>query len=264
MFRFLASPRWLATHGATAAAVAVFVLLGLWQLGEFQAPAGTVRIEPGAAVPIGQVSTAVGSGDRSAGRAVGRAVGRLVTAIGTYDAPRQVLVGERRLQGRSGFLVLTPLRLADGSAVIVDRGWVPASGVAATAVPAGPVTVTGRLARSETDTDTGVPPLTDPPAGRAYRVNSEELGARLPYAVHPGYLSLLDQEPPSVSAPTVAAAGERGGGRWYNAGYAMQWFLFAAAAVGFWVRLVMIEMHERRDADGQLGTRAGEASLPRV
>ena len=97
---------------------------------------------------------------------------------------------------------------AGGPVVVVvtaDRAC-PAAGVAATAVPAGRVTVTGRLARSETDADTGVPPLTDAPAGRAYRVNSEELGALLPYPVHGGYLSLLAQQPPSAVAPAVAAA----------------------------------------------------------
>ena len=241
MYRFFASPRWLAIHGATAVAVVVFVLLGLWQLGQFQRPATTVSVEIGAAVPLGRVSIAGESGNS-------RSAGRLVTVSGTYDGQSQVLVGDRRLQGRAGYLVLTPLRTADGSAVIVDRGWVPAAGVAATAVPTGQVTVTGRLARSETDADTGVPPLTDAPAGRAYRVNSQELGARLPYAVHDGYLSLLDQQPPSAPAPASAAFGESGGGRWYNAGYALQWFLFALAAVGFWGRLVVTEVREHRGA----------------
>ena len=257
MYRFLASPRWLAIHGATAAAVAVFVLLGLWQLGEFQRPATRVSVQFGAAVPLDQVSTAGVSGNS-------RSAGRLVTVSGTYDGQRQVLVGDRRLRGRAGYLVLTPLRTADGSAVIVDRGWVPAAGVAATAVPAGRVTVIGRLARSETDADTGVPPLIDAPAGQAYRVNSEELGARLPYAVHDGYLSLLDQRPPSAAAPTVAAAGDSEGGRWYNAGYAMQWFLFAVAAVGFWGRLVVTEVGERRGPDVGAVSRTADPSLPRV
>jgi cytochrome oxidase assembly protein ShyY1 len=257
VYRFLASPRWLAIHGATAAAVAVFMLLGLWQLGQFQRPATTVSAEFGTAVPLGHVSTAGGSDDT-------RSAGRLVTVSGTYDGQRQLLVGDRRLRGRAGYLVLTPLRTEDGSAVIVDRGWVPAAGVAATAVPAGRVTVTGRLARSETDADTGVPPLTDAPAGRAYRVNSEELGALLPYPVHGGYLSLLDQQPPSAVAPAVAAVGESGGGRWYNAGYAMQWFLFAVAAVGFWGRLVTTEVRERRGPAVGAVSATADPSLPRV
>ena len=142
-------------------------------------------------------------------------------------------------------MVLTPLVAADGSAIIVDRGWVPTTGAAATTVPPGEVVVTGRLARSETDADTGVPPLSEPPAGQAHRINSAELAGRLPYDVHEGHLTLLDQQPPAAPAPAVAAAGETGGGRWYNAGYTLQWFLFAAAALGFWVRLVALEVRDR-------------------
>ncbi len=273
VYGFLASPRWFAIHAGTAAAITAFVLLGLWQLGQFQRPATAPSIDPGAAVALTEVSSAgrpgdAGAGDAGAGDAEAGdsgAVGRLVTVRGTYDGKRQVLVADRRLQGRAGLVVLTPLRTADGSAVIVDRGWVPAAGVAATAVPAGPVTVTGRLTRSETDADTGVPPLADPPPGRAHRINSAELSRELPYAVHGGYLSLLDQQPPSAAAPEVASAGEGGGGRWYNAGYAMQWFLFAVAAAGFWARLVITELRERRGLDVAAASRAAasRAALPR-
>jgi surfeit locus 1 family protein len=35
------------------------------------------------------------------------------------------LNGPERRSGRGGFLVLTPLRLNDGSAVLVERGWIP-------------------------------------------------------------------------------------------------------------------------------------------
>ena len=239
MYGFLASPRWLSIHAATGALVAVFVLLGLWQLGQFQRPATSFTREVGAAAPLGRVSAA------GAPAAPG-SLGRLVTVTGTYDVGRQVLVGDRRLEGRAGYLVLTPLRTADGSGVIVDRGWVPATGVAATRVPAGEVTVIGRLTGSETDAETGVPPLVDPPAGQAYRINTDELGAGLPYPLHTGYLELLDQRPPAADAPAVAAAGQSGGGRWYNAGYTAQWFLFALAAIGFWARLVRTEVGERR------------------
>jgi cytochrome oxidase assembly protein ShyY1 len=240
VYRFLVSPRWLAVHVATAGVMTACVLLGLWQLGQFRRPGSPAvsSVEIADAIALERVSTAGAA-------PVPGSVGRLVRVGGRYDADRQVLVGGRRLEGRAGYLVLTPLVTADGSAVLVERGWVPAAGVGATAVPAGPVTVTGRLARSETDADTGVPPLVPAPAGRAYRVNSEEWAGRVPYALHAGYVSLLDQRPPAAPAPAVAAAGQDGAGRWYNAGYTVQWFLFALAAGGFWIRLVSAEIRER-------------------
>jgi surfeit locus 1 family protein len=56
---------------------------------------------------------------------------RHVRAAGTYDFGRQVFVfrpleAPRGRYGGPGYLVMTPLRLADGATVIVNRGFVPA------------------------------------------------------------------------------------------------------------------------------------------
>lgn len=45
-------------------------------------------------------------------------------ASGAYDSARQMLLDNQSDQGRPGYHVLTPLRLSDGSVVVVDRGWV--------------------------------------------------------------------------------------------------------------------------------------------
>jgi surfeit locus 1 family protein len=63
---------------------------------------------------------------------------------------RQFLLDNRLFQGRAGFDVLTPLVLADGRVILVDRGWVPAGPgrepTRPVAAPSDePVTVTGRL-----------------------------------------------------------------------------------------------------------------------
>ena len=51
---------------------------------------------------------------------------RNVTAKGRYDLAHQLLLDNRLHQGRAGYQVLTPLRLADSSAtVLVNRGWLP-------------------------------------------------------------------------------------------------------------------------------------------
>src|SRR5690349_9576284 len=79
----------------------------------------------------------------------GRAEGARVEARGTWDGARQLLVAGRTLGGRTGFWVLTPLKLADGSGVGVVRGWVATADDAAVAAPSGAVTVTGRLEPTE-------------------------------------------------------------------------------------------------------------------
>jgi surfeit locus 1 family protein len=53
---------------------------------------------------------------------------RAVTVRGTYDFANQVALLNYYNEGIYGYHLLTPLRLDDGRAVLVDRGWIPADG----------------------------------------------------------------------------------------------------------------------------------------
>ncbi len=48
------------------------------------------------------------------------------TLRGTYDYTKEILIGPRIHDEQSGYHVLTPLKLSDGSVILVNRGWVPA------------------------------------------------------------------------------------------------------------------------------------------
>jgi surfeit locus 1 family protein len=50
---------------------------------------------------------------------------RRLIARGVYDFSRELVGPGRSFDGSPGVALVTPLRLADGSAVFVDRGWVP-------------------------------------------------------------------------------------------------------------------------------------------
>jgi surfeit locus 1 family protein len=50
---------------------------------------------------------------------------RRIVAHGVYDFGAERTWPGRSFQGTPGVALITPLRLADGSAVLVDRGWVP-------------------------------------------------------------------------------------------------------------------------------------------
>jgi len=50
---------------------------------------------------------------------------RRVVAHGVYDFAAERTWPGRSFQGTPGVALVTPLRLADGSAVLVDRGWAP-------------------------------------------------------------------------------------------------------------------------------------------
>ena len=70
---------------------------------------------------------------------------------GQWLTERSIYLDNRPMNGRTGFYLVTPLQLADGSAVLVQRGWVPrdAADRAHIAPPpsaTGTVTVAGRIA----------------------------------------------------------------------------------------------------------------------
>ncbi len=76
---------------------------------------------------------------------------RAVTLQGVWLAAQTVYLENRQMRGQPGFYVLTPLRLADASVVLVQRGWVPRdlldrTRIAAPPPPPGAAEVTGRIA----------------------------------------------------------------------------------------------------------------------
>ena len=48
-----------------------------------------------------------------------------IQADGSFDGSHQFLLDNRTHEGKAGYHVLTPLRLDDRTAVLVNRGWVP-------------------------------------------------------------------------------------------------------------------------------------------
>jgi surfeit locus 1 family protein len=52
-----------------------------------------------------------------------------ISVVGRLDPDRQFLLDNRSYQGRAGFEVLTPLQRPNGRVVLIDRGWVPFSGL---------------------------------------------------------------------------------------------------------------------------------------
>ena len=75
---------------------------------------------------------------------------RPVVATGEYLADRQIFIDNKVAAGRAGFHVVTPLSLADGRVVLVNRGWIAQKSSRAVLPvappPPGAATVQGRIA----------------------------------------------------------------------------------------------------------------------
>jgi surfeit locus 1 family protein len=164
-----------------------------------------------------------------------------VQVAGQFDATRQVLLDNISRQGAPGYEVLTLLRLADGTGLAINRGWLPFGGyrdrlpdVAFSA--AGEQRLSGRLSTLPV---AGIASGRAPPAaeGPWPRVTSfpdqndlQHLwGVRLLAPVllldagsGPGYLR--DWKPPGVAPDR-------------NYSYAIQWWSFALLAVAMFIGL---------------------------
>lgn len=229
------------------AAAAVCGRLGAWQLeraevrGASAQAAKLAEVEARPPVPLEDVLAPQSSFD-------GALVGRRVTVSGTYQADGQLLVTGRALDGRTGSLVLTPLRVtsddaeADGAVLPVVRGWVadPAADPGALAVPEGPVEVTGYLQASE---DSGLTPdAVDP--GTTDSISSAELLGQWGGPIWTGYAVLTGSEPEQAPGLAELPPPTRSGTglNIQNLAYAAQWWIFGGFAVFLWIRLLKDEV----------------------
>lgn len=244
MYRFLLTPRWLGGLALAVAAAAVMVLLGNWQLSRYHERSATnARIDAAdraSPVPLTAV-LAKPSTPGVAGRDPGEQLAwSKVTVTGRYDPSHEVQVRGRTVNARVGFEIVTPLVLDDGTAVLVDRGWVPPApggAIAAPTVPAPPtgtVTVIGRVHRSESR-----PTPVERRDGRldTRRIAVPALAREMPYPVYGAYVLLTEQAPAADPLFEQIPIGREDA--WQNGGYAVQWWLFAVmtlAAYGWQAR----------------------------
>lgn len=167
-------------------------------------------------------------------------------ATGTWLASAQLLQDGQSHQHRPGYRVWTPLLLGDGTAVLVDRGWIPAdrSGFDASA-PAGAVTVTG-FWRSLPEPGIRLGGTVNCPADAKFPVvvlyptaADVECLLKRPFI---GGLLLLDPEAPGGF---VREWTDLGFPPQRHYGYAVQWLALAVAAI-----VIFVVVNRRRRAGG--------------
>jgi surfeit locus 1 family protein len=227
---------------AALAAAAATARLGVWQLDR----AGAKRVQQEqldarrTLPPLPGAQLAQGADEAAAQHH------RNAVVSGRWLAGATVYLDNRSMDGQGGFVVITPLLLADGSAVIVQRGWLPRdpadrTRVSAPALPEGIVEVSARVAPwpsrlAELGGGSGSGLIRQNLDPRPYE---REVGARL----RPLSLVQLDGPMPDGLRRNWGAPAS---GIHKHYGYAFQWFALATLIVGLYVWFEFIRPQRRR------------------
>ncbi|BDZ53083.1 SURF1 family cytochrome oxidase biogenesis protein [Agromyces marinus] len=255
-WRFLASPRWAGYLVLVIVFAIVCSALGTWQLNRrAEARAEVARIDANydaAPVPLDEALPDPGAFDIDQRW-------KVVEATGEYLPGEEVVVRNRPNQGTTGFEVITPLRLEDGTVFMVDRGWIPQDQEGRpsqfAAPPSGAVEITARLKAGEVTiagrTTSGSEMAT---------VDLGELADRVGEPAYTGAYGILIQEGAAASEPPVALPRPvRDEGP--HLSYALQWFVFALLA---FIALGWFANQERKvlEADAAERSAAGAGADP--
>ena len=251
-FRFVLTPKWLAFHALTwFVLIPAFIWLGFWQRGLWKARDHSqgIVLSALAAKPV-----ALDSVD-PAGHGVAQSQQwTMVSATGHYDTAHQFMVRNRSQNENPGWYVVTPLVLSDGTAVLVNQGWIQTSDGTAPStampalppVPSGTVTVSGWLQPDETTANTSITDDTDKlPTGEIALITKVDLQSRVPETLHDGSIQLESSTPANTSA---AAAQPIPGPSYDNTmyiAYMCQWWVFAIIMPVTWLKLLHREAQER-------------------
>jgi len=249
---FLRSPRWAGYLALVVVFAVACCALGTWQLNRrAEALAEVARIDANYDAEAVPVADALAD---PAGFDVDQRW--LVVALsGEYLGDEEVVVRNRPFGGSSGFEVITPFRLDDGTVFMVDRGWIAQGSDGRpsdyTAPPSGHVQVEARLKageeRIEGRTTTGIEFAT---------IDLAELADRVGEPAYTGAYGVLVQSAADAAEPPLAAARPlRDEGP--HLSYALQWFVFALLA---FIGLGWAANQERR----ALAEASGSPDAPRA
>ncbi|MGI8522270.1 MAG: SURF1 family cytochrome oxidase biogenesis protein [Nocardioides sp.] len=224
-YGFLVSRRWVLFFLLVVLLAYATWLLGQWQFHRLtdrkQSNAVIRTNESGTPTPVERVL------------APGRAVAdddqyRLVSATGSYDVAHTVVKRYSTRNGQSGADVVVPLVTSNGTALLVDRGWLATgnTGVQPDDVPAPPasdVTVTGWVRQDATGGSTEVT------AQSTRAISSAAIGPALGLQVYGGFVDLKAEDPAPATPLAAAEPPDLGNGPHFF--YGLQWWFFGLLAI---------------------------------
>lgn len=239
----LLSPAWIVKHLFALLIFATMVGLGFWQLARLEER----RAANAERLAILDQNPATLTGDVADPAAL---AGRKVRLRGVYLGDDSVVLrGRKSGSGVEGVHLLTPLRLAGGErAVLVDRGWLPASQRSPAALAAyavgREVELEGIARAPQVRPDSPLAPIDAPLPGEEriaawVRVDVAAIQAQVDAPLLPLYVEAL---PGPGDPPLPRPADPRQLDEGPHLGYALQWFAFAAMLGVVYAALIRQEL----------------------
>lgn len=229
LWRAMFMRRWLVTTLLVVVGAAICIRLGIWQLDRLaqRRAFNEHYLEISMTTPL--VLDSAPKEDLTGMEY------RLVSATGTYDQANSVVLRNQYHDSQPGYFLLTPLLFKDGTAIVVERGWIPAEGNSSPSdwkkyAQPGEVNINGIIRVGQTKPDLGGVPDPELAAGQTRLdfwnlVNLERIGKQVPYKLLPVFIQPNpDPEaatPPFPYQPTIEIS------EGPHLGYALQWFSFS-------------------------------------
>jgi cytochrome oxidase assembly protein ShyY1 len=251
MYRFLLKPKWILFHLLVLVLVVVMVNLAFWQIRRLhQRESFNDTVRAHAAQPVAPLTDVL-----TPGTDPGSVEWRRVSVTGTYVPAEQIVVENLSQDGQAGRNVVDPLQLADGSVLLVNRGFVPGTDPVPPP-PTGTVTLTGQLRRSEVRSLGEPSDASGVVLTQVRRIDIPKLTPQLHAPVQPMYLQLLTPGQPDGTYPANVAQPVLDNGP--HLSYTIQWFFFSLCAIVGWVLAV------RRSAAARTGRKRKRSGPPPI
>jgi len=167
----------------------------------------------------------------------------VVSATGTYDPSKTVIVRYQTRDGNAGVDVVVPLMTDSGTALLVDRGWFATSNQGLTdasqvpAPPSGQVTVTGWVRQNAGGSSAEVVNAS------ARAISSTQIEPAIGVPTYGGFVQLLSETPKPATPLTKADPPDLSNGPHFF--YALQWWFFGILALFGYGYLVWEEVTGR-------------------
>ena len=219
--------KWLLTTLLVLLGTALCIRLGIWQLDRLEGRrVFNKRVETMRSLPALDLN-------HEGFESVDKMEWRAVQVTGMYDFENQIAIRNQVHDNQYGYHLLTPL-LFKGTAVLVDRGWIPADDNSTPADwrkydEAGEVNVTGQIRLGQAKPAFGGVADTLPENDARLEIwnNADitRIAGQVPYPILPVYIQpnpgAGDTEPPIPFQPQIELT------EGPHFGYALQWFTFA-------------------------------------